>query len=524
MPTNGKIRILILEDNQSDVELVKRELRVSGLDFEADWASDRETFLQALDGATPDLILADYSLPGFDGMTALALARLRNAEAPVIIVSGAIGEETAIEALKAGATDYVLKQRLSRLVPVVQRAILEAEQRAERRRAVEALRKAKDELEERVTERTMQLRRLALELTQAEQRERKRLAGVLHDHLQQLLVGAKLGTELISRRAKDPQLKQSVVRVSALLNESINVSRSLAVELSPPILYESGLVGAVNWLGRWMNEHHNLTIEVHASTELAPDREGLSVLLFESIRELLLNVVKHAGVNSARVTIAAQGDKQVEITVSDQGTGFDPACAANVSATGFGLFSIRERLSLVGGRSIIDSAPGKGTRVTLIAPLPKVEKAEPAKAQPAPSTLARPAGKRSSTIRVLVADDHPITRQGIARLLEEEPDIEIVGEACDGREAVEMACLLHPDVVVMDVSMPRLSGVEATRQIKSTLPDVRVIGLSMYEEAEWAKAMCEAGALAYLHKSRQSGDLVTAIRAARPTAAEKTNM
>jgi PAS domain S-box-containing protein len=132
-----QLRILILEDNASDAELVRRELRKTGLDFTAQVTPDKASYLQALDTPAPDLILADYSLPGFDGLTALSLARQRFGDLPVVIVSGAIGEETAIEALKAGATDYVLKQRLSRLGPVVKRALLAAKQSAEKKLAEE---------------------------------------------------------------------------------------------------------------------------------------------------------------------------------------------------------------------------------------------------------------------------------------------------------------------------------------------------------------------------------------------------
>jgi len=142
------LHILILEDNASDAELVRRELRKAGLDVVVQVVLNRETYLQALDAFGPDVILADYSLPGFDGLTALILARQRLAEVPVVVVSGAIGEETAIEALKAGATDYVLKQRLSRLGPVVKRALLEARQLAEKRRAEESLRSVAQFLDE----------------------------------------------------------------------------------------------------------------------------------------------------------------------------------------------------------------------------------------------------------------------------------------------------------------------------------------------------------------------------------------
>ena len=143
---DNQINILILEDNPSDAELVQRELRKAGLDFTAQLAQNKEAFLDALDKFIPDLILADYSLPGFSGMGAMTLARERFADIPVIVVSGAIGEEVAIETIKAGATDYVLKQRLSRLGSVVHRALEEARLISEKKQAQEALRQNEERL------------------------------------------------------------------------------------------------------------------------------------------------------------------------------------------------------------------------------------------------------------------------------------------------------------------------------------------------------------------------------------------
>ena len=136
---NNAVNIIILEDNASDEELILRELRKSGLDFHAEIASDKQTLVEVIKEFVPDLMLADYSLPGFTGISAMLLIRERFGDIPVIIVSGAIGEELAIETLKAGATDYVLKDRLGRLGPVVQRALQESEELAKRKRAEEAL-------------------------------------------------------------------------------------------------------------------------------------------------------------------------------------------------------------------------------------------------------------------------------------------------------------------------------------------------------------------------------------------------
>jgi DNA-binding response OmpR family regulator len=142
-----ELRILTLEDVAAHAELIERELRKAEIIFSARCVATREAFLAALGDFNPDLILADYSLPSFDGITALSIAREQCPTVPFVFVSGALGEELAIETLKQGATDYVLKQRLERLVPAVRRALREAGERAARRQAEDALRKAHDELE-----------------------------------------------------------------------------------------------------------------------------------------------------------------------------------------------------------------------------------------------------------------------------------------------------------------------------------------------------------------------------------------
>lgn len=168
------LRILHLEDDQHDAELVQAMLEEEGIVCDVVLVETRTDFLAALEQGRSDIILADYSLPSFDGLSALLIAQEQWPDIPFIFVSGAMGEELAIETLKSGATDYVLKQRLSRLVPAVHRALKEAEERAERKRAEEALREAHNNLEIRVKERTAELAS-ANEHLQREITERKRM-------------------------------------------------------------------------------------------------------------------------------------------------------------------------------------------------------------------------------------------------------------------------------------------------------------------------------------------------------------
>jgi PAS domain S-box-containing protein len=381
-----------------------------------------------------------------------------------------------------------------------------------KRRAQRELQRSHEELENRVAERTAQLRSanvhiearaaqlraLASELTLAEQRERRRIARFLHDNLQQLLVGAKLRVIPLNRSA-DESARDAGVAVSALLDEAIQSSRSLTAEISPPLLYEQGLVQALSWLARWIAEKHGLSVEV--SSEAIPTQleEGMSILLFESVREILFNVVKHAGVSEARVDVRCT-DGKLLIAVVDRGSGFDPESVRSTGASigGFGLFSIRERLGLLGGEMEIESAPGRGTRVTLIAPI---------------RLSCPPSGQVGSAhIRILLVDDHPIMRDGLTKMFAQEPDIEVVGEASDGETAVELAAKLVPDVVLMDIMMSGLGGVEATRIIRERLPQVKIVGFSMLDDADAVRAMLAAGASAHLSKSGPAEELLRAVR------------
>jgi signal transduction histidine kinase len=253
----------------------------------------------------------------------------------------------------------------------------------------EALQIANRTLEDRVSERTKQVRDLALAVNTAEQHERNRIASILHDHLQQIIHSAKMWAEL---SISEPDTRdEGLPRLASLLQEALDTTRSLTVELNPPILTTHGLVDTLSWLVDHVQERHGLTVHLDIAPEVQIENLDLRMLLFQLIRELLFNIVKHAGVTEATirarisdirrpstpgipvetpaVNLSDQTDdaqKQVIVTVADQGAGFDLDA---VDGGGHGLLSVREQLRLVGGRCQIDTAPGEGTRITLSAPI-----------------------------------------------------------------------------------------------------------------------------------------------------------
>ena len=379
-------------------------------------------------------------------------------------------------------------------------------------------------LEARVMDRTARLRSLAGELTQAEERERRRIAHILHDELQQLLVGATVHLEIM-RKQKDPRSRlEALRRVEQLIQESNDVARGLSHELSPVALQHGNLAGALKWLAGWMDQNHRLTVRVEAEAVAASVEDSVKVLLFQSVRELLFNVVKHAGVKRAQVRMTETREGQLEILVSDLGKGFDAArtTTGGETSAGLGLFSIRERLHLLGGRMEVQSASGRGSRFRLLAPLqkPAPSNAAPKPPLPAPRAKARPSAARiarrisQSLIRVVLADDHKVMRDGLAALLAHQSEIEVVGVASDGKDAIKQARKLQPDLVVMDINMPRMDGIQATREITATWPGIKVIGLTMHADARRHEAMLDAGAVNCLSKSSLSRDLIKTIHAA----------
>lgn len=239
-------------------------------------------------------------------------------------------------------------------------------------------------LEERVQERTVlaldraeQVRALSADLLLAEEREHRRLAQVLHDDLQQLLLAARMQVETLGRLRDPSQQGELVGQARETLNLALEATRSLTVELSPPVLYERGLAASFAWLAAQTRRvHSGITIVVTAEAADDPKPADLRVFLFRAVRELLLNAVKHAGaaatigITQTRVD-SQDGSRHLRVVVRDDGVGFNPVDLARrpFGTGGFGLNNLRERAAALGGELRVDSTPGQGTTMTILVPL-----------------------------------------------------------------------------------------------------------------------------------------------------------
>jgi len=392
------------------------------------------------------------------------------------------------------------------------------------------------ELERRIGERTKELvhthdrlRALAHDLTLTEQRERQRIAEELHDYLAQMLVVTRLKIRQADKMVSVQPASAILDEADHLVDQCLTYTRTLVAELMPPTLRQFGLAAGLHWLGEQMG-HQGLRVGVDVPAMTPPLPEDHTALLYQCVRELLFNVLKHAGTKAAAVRMTQDDRGEIQIVVRDEGYGCDPEAVMESRGDKFGLFSVRERMEALGGWMELESRAGGGTTVTLglsanVSPgwLSASPPAGPQRAvsggiaDPSPSSrqesMPLHASRHPSPIRVLLVDDHAMVRQGLRSVLDGYSDLTIIAEAGDGEEAVALAKLLHPDLIVMDVNLPRLDGIEATKRIRTDRPDALIVGLSVNQAEHVVSAMKAAGAAAFLTKESAADHLYETIEA-----------
>jgi CheY-like chemotaxis protein len=362
---------------------------------------------------------------------------------------------------------------------------------------------------ESLEQRSSLLQRLTLELASAEQNERRRIANDIHDHLAQLLVLSRIKLRQALKNIFDAASYTFLTDTDQMLEESLQYTRTLVAELSPQVLQQSGLLAALKWLSEQMSSH-GLMIEAHISADRIAIEHQRAAMVYQSVRELFFNVLKHAGISRAILSVWIETDKDLCITVSDQGRGFDSSSAMKGGIPEkFGLLTMRERIEALQGTFNVRSWVGEGTSVNLRIPIEPVTCA-PAHPELPESSPASGTSTAQPILRALIVDDHAMMRQGLRTLLGSYSDIHIIGEAGNGQEAIDRALEHRPDLIIMDVNMPKLNGVAATKTIKGLLPHTCVIGLS-YDMSTF-RSMCEAGAVTCIDKALAIDQLYQVIR------------
>lgn len=356
------LRVLHLEDSELDHELALAHLRRGGLRVEAHRVETRAEFEAALQQGW-DAVLSDFHLPGYSGLDALALLRRRDRVLPFILVSGQIGEDTAVAAMRTGASDYLLKQNLARLAPALEHAIAAAQSERAKRAAEGELAASRQRLSE-----------LAQHLQTSVERERAAIAREIHDDVGGSLTALKFDLDWIRRRAADPALQQRAVAALETVTHAIEASQRIMHNLRPAIL-EQGLVAALQWLASRFERRTGVdcTLRISGETIGAPGHElphGVPLAAYRFAQEALTNISKHAQATRVAIDLALTAGV-LSLEVSDNGRGVVPADLAKAGS--FGIRGLHERAQTVGGWVEL-SAPRLGGRsaggTTLILSVP----------------------------------------------------------------------------------------------------------------------------------------------------------
>ncbi|HEX4139464.1 MAG TPA: response regulator [Candidatus Methylacidiphilales bacterium] len=495
------VRILFVEDNPHDAELMIEELKRVGFKFEWERIQTEAEFLARLD-AGYDLILSDYAMPAFNGMRALELLRARtDLDTPFIIVSGTIGEETAVEAIKLGASDYLLKDRIGRLGPAVSRALREVEERREKKR-------------------------LQTQFLEAQKMEviGQLSAGVAHDFNNVLavimgysdLLEQELGTEHELQRYTE-EIRQAARRATGLTRQLLIFSRKETIQ--PELLDLNDVVTSMDkLLRRLVDENVELTLEC---------RRGLGQIKADSgyIWQVLMNLVvnaRDAMIEGGRLVVqtGAQtisdtspqarvgvplGD-YVTLSVSDTGTGMSPEVKARLfepffttkpagKGTGLGLVTCQTIIRQSGGYIEVDSELGRGTTFRIY--FPRAGHAVSAAPETTPANAPAPRG----TETLLIVEDEPAVRllaQGVLQSLGYD-----VLVALNGLDALRITREHEGPriaLVIADVVMPRMGGAELADWLRSLDPQLKIIFSSGYNEVAIAAPDMATNGIDFLPK------------------------
>jgi signal transduction histidine kinase len=375
-------RVIIIAPIGQDAEAMAALLNAEG--FETQICHGLDEYSRQVRDSAGALLLTEEALERAQGSLLLDVLKTQPpwSELPLIILtSGGESRRAGLLNLAAAAAGTVtlLERPISTLTLTrsVQVALHSRRRQYQVRDLVAQLANLNQTLERRVAKRTAEaveqaqkLRLLSAELSLAEEAERRRIAEMLHEDLQQLLVAARMQLAALCRTQEAAQREAIAREIAEVLERSFKLTRSLSVELAPPVLYEHGLAAALEWLATETRKNYNVEVIVEADSLANPKAADVRIFLFRAVRELLLNSLKHAGGSAVHVTMQHRRPDKVRIIVADDGPGFDPNSLNNkrTDSQTVGLLNIRERVSNFGGEFHINSGPKRGTRITLLLP------------------------------------------------------------------------------------------------------------------------------------------------------------
>jgi two-component system sensor histidine kinase UhpB len=347
------VRILHIEDSREDHVLVQFALRRHHMPCTLTLVDSLEGLRQALREQVFDIVLADYHLPGFTGLDAWSEVQQQHPGMPFVLLSGAIGEEAAVDAMHRGVSDYLLKDSLPRLAHVIWRAM-----------EVTTARSARAQAAAELAESRLRLAALAEHLQLSIEQERADISREIHDDIGGALAAVKLDLAWVSRHAVDPMLQGHLSSALEMLQHALEASQRIMKNLRPPIL-EQGLVAALQWLGQSVERRAGLRVMLRHSAEVILAPREVQLVAYRTAQEALTNVIKHARASTVDMDLSDE-EGVLTLEISDNGCGLDSQ--ALKKAHSFGLLGLRERAAKVGGWLDVSSST-RGTSVILSVPL-----------------------------------------------------------------------------------------------------------------------------------------------------------
>lgn len=350
-PGAPSLRLLHVEDSELDHQLAMAHLQRGGLHFNTRRVESRAEFEAAL--AEPwDAVVSDFNLPGFSGVEALALLRERDPITPFVLVSGEIGEEVAVAAMRSGASDYLLKNNLARLAPALEHAIEASRTQRARLRADRELELSK-----------LRLSELAQHLQTSVEMERAAIAREIHDDVGGGLTALKFELDWIRRHSTQPEVQQRLVSALETVTSAIEASQRIMHNLRPAIL-EQGLVAALQWMAQRFSRRTGIDCALATPQNMPALPAGVPLVAYRTAQEALTNVSKHSGASRVDIELTF-GAGVLTLEITDNGRGISDADLSK--ARSFGIRGLHERASTVAGWIDLSSSPG---RTTLILSVP----------------------------------------------------------------------------------------------------------------------------------------------------------